>query len=912
MQKIKNAKKIVALNLVMIMLLAVLPFNVIAAITGGNFPLAMVFDNLLLNGGSQSFNVETPGEYTFRIRLNTPNFDTGGLFQVSTPAGIAIQPISTNRINVYTIDLTFDLEPGAHTIEWGAILPAATAAGLRLFQGRSAPQGFAVDVETVGNGNANPTWPWRWESDFNGFWPGEVVNITARPDVATGQRFDRWEIISGGVTVNTANSPNTSFVMPANAVSLRAVFEHDPSLPTVTAITNNPAWGGASASVWDGYASLSAFPSPGFAFVGWNVVSGNVTITPEPNFPHFATFPWPPIGNVLVEAVFREMVNPRTVTASANDPNRGNAWASPAIAEPGDEVWLGTSTFVWDEVNQTSINSGYEFDRWEVISPTGLTITYNAYGQGSFIMPNADVSVRAIFIDPATITPVTGVSIAGGNFNLTVGNTRTLTATVAPANATNRNVTWTSSNTSVATVTANGLVRAIAPGTATITARTAEGNFTNSVTVTVSGQQQQPPAGGNGGGNSGDHSGAATTTPSAPATTIPANIGADIAVRISRTQATLTLPTSVVNNIIRDANGVVSFNLSRLDNITTAVVPRAAWNRFADAGLGVELVLPDGILLFDADTSRSVARQVGNANISSTISTVNPASLSQVQRDLANTGDSVFRVSVNVGAHSITSFDGGISVTVPYSGPVPVRVLHVDVDGNATRLPVTVNSSSVTFITDQLSVFVVGYDAEVLAEVLAPIEAPSVAVPVIAPQAVNLNTASLWSHNYITRAFDLGIIPEHLQNQYTNPMTRAEFAALSVALFETAIGHEIPVSAGIFFEDTMDRNVLKAAQIGVVQGIGDNLFAPHDLLTREQAATMLTRLASALNMPLSTAYATFADTAQISHWAIEGVGQVQAAGIMTDIGDNLFSPLGSYTREQSIATMIRLLDYFQS
>jgi hypothetical protein len=60
-----------------------------------------------------------------------------------------------------------------------------------------------------------------------------------------------------------------------------------------------------------------------------------------------------------------------------------------------------------------------------------------------------------------------------------------LTATVTPANATNRNVTWTSSNTAAATVNASGLVTAVAPGTTTITARTAAGNHTASVTIRV-------------------------------------------------------------------------------------------------------------------------------------------------------------------------------------------------------------------------------------------------------------------------------------------------------------------------------------------------------------------------------------------------------------------------------------------
>ena len=65
------------------------------------------------------------------------------------------------------------------------------------------------------------------------------------------------------------------------------------------------------------------------------------------------------------------------------------------------------------------------------------------------------------------------------------GATTQLTATIEPSNATNKNVTWASSDTSVATVDANGLVTAVANGTATITVTTEEGGLTATATITV-------------------------------------------------------------------------------------------------------------------------------------------------------------------------------------------------------------------------------------------------------------------------------------------------------------------------------------------------------------------------------------------------------------------------------------------
>ena len=86
--------------------------------------------------------------------------------------------------------------------------------------------------------------------------------------------------------------------------------------------------------------------------------------------------------------------------------------------------------------------------------------------------------------DDATIA-VTSVLLNKTSTELVVGGTETLTATVNPSNATNKNVTWSSSNTSVATVDSDGKVTAVAPGSATITVKTADGNKTATCSVTV-------------------------------------------------------------------------------------------------------------------------------------------------------------------------------------------------------------------------------------------------------------------------------------------------------------------------------------------------------------------------------------------------------------------------------------------
>lgn len=79
----------------------------------------------------------------------------------------------------------------------------------------------------------------------------------------------------------------------------------------------------------------------------------------------------------------------------------------------------------------------------------------------------------------------TSISLNSSSKTLVVGKTTALTATISPSDATDKNVTWTTSNSSVATVSSSGIVTAKAAGTATITATTNSGNKKVTCTVTV-------------------------------------------------------------------------------------------------------------------------------------------------------------------------------------------------------------------------------------------------------------------------------------------------------------------------------------------------------------------------------------------------------------------------------------------
>ena len=85
----------------------------------------------------------------------------------------------------------------------------------------------------------------------------------------------------------------------------------------------------------------------------------------------------------------------------------------------------------------------------------------------------------------AKVVPVTGVDVKPWSVTIGANGTTKLTCTVAPSNATNRNVRWESDNPSVATVGSDGNVRAVSAGVAKVSAVTEDGGFRSGCTVTV-------------------------------------------------------------------------------------------------------------------------------------------------------------------------------------------------------------------------------------------------------------------------------------------------------------------------------------------------------------------------------------------------------------------------------------------
>jgi uncharacterized protein YjdB len=119
------------------------------------------------------------------------------------------------------------------------------------------------------------------------------------------------------------------------------------------------------------------------------------------------------------------------------------------------------------------------------VSTTGL-VTAVAPGTAAITLKTIDGGFQASCSVTSTAVSVTGISLSKSATSIELGSNETLVATVTPVNATNKNVTWQSADSSIASVDESGKVQAISLGSTIITVKTVDANKTASCSVTVS------------------------------------------------------------------------------------------------------------------------------------------------------------------------------------------------------------------------------------------------------------------------------------------------------------------------------------------------------------------------------------------------------------------------------------------
>ena len=172
---------------------------------------------------------------------------------------------------------------------------------------------------------------------------------------------------------------------------------------------------------------------------------------------------------------------------------------------------------------------------------------------------------------------------------------------------------------------------------------------------------------------------------------------------------------------------------------------------------------------------------------------------------------------------------------------------------------------------------------------------------------------SVWAVPEIQKAVSYGLTTDKVLKNYQGNITREEFAEMSVKLYEVLTGSAAqPVSPNPF-KDTNNPEILKANKLGIVTGITTDTFSSDSPATREQICLMLLRAIKAIEPGYvvdNSGIQAFADSKDISSWALEAVKQLNKLGVVNGVGGGKIGPKGNTTREQAIAMVKRVYEKF--
>lgn len=144
------------------------------------------------------------------------------------------------------------------------------------------------------------------------------------------------------------------------------------------------------------------------------------------------------------------------------------------------------ATITPDNATNKNVTWSSSDDAIATVDANGL-VTAIAAGEAIITVTTEDggLTAECVVTVERIVVPVISISLNKTTLSLTEGDTETLIASINPDNADNKNITWSSNDEAIATVSANGLITAIAAGEATITVTTEDGGFTAECIVTV-------------------------------------------------------------------------------------------------------------------------------------------------------------------------------------------------------------------------------------------------------------------------------------------------------------------------------------------------------------------------------------------------------------------------------------------
>ena len=531
--------------------------------------------------------------------------------------------------------------------------------------------------------------------------------------------------------------------------------------------------------------------------------------------------------------------------------------------------------------DSTENNGGIVFDKGTGTVYGDVTLREDlTIGEGESLKLDDGASLNAgshnVIVDGGTLTgdvtgtviyKVTDVSLDKTELTLTEGGSETLTATITPSNATNKNVTWSSSAENVATVDANGKVTAVSPGSATITVKTEDGSHTATCAVTVTAKTY--------------------------------SIFAD--------KSTLNFG-SITEGEERPAAQTVT--VKNTGNQTVTLVQPTA-NNFEICALSLTELEPNASASFTIQPKDNLSRgsyseqiAISNTNDEKVIITA-----TFTVKEPPYSGKYSYELTTSVGDHGSLTVDRyateGDEVTITVTPDEAYKLDDLSVTAGGKEVALTAGGDGTYTFTMPSA------DVKISATFAKDPDWTEPEEPATDVSDLFIDiAANAWYKDAVQYAYDSGLMTGVSAHEFAPEATTTR--AMIVSMLARLEGVESAESAGfndVAANDWYATAVNWAAASGITSGTGDGNFSPNTAITREQLAAILMNYAQYKGQDVSARATldTYNDATAISSWANDVMSWAVAEGLLTGVTNDQLQPQGNATRAQVAVILERFL-----
>lgn len=356
------------------------------------------------------------------------------------------------------------------------------------------------------------------------------------------------------------------------------------------------------------------------------------------------------------------------------------------------------------------------------------------------------------------------------------------------------------------------------------------------------------------------------------------------------------LSTDKANEIIdKSTEGKAIFDLSKVSGTNAVDLPKSALAAFDDAGLDVMIKLPAGTITLDNEAAASIIEQTTVSRLDIELKQVTVDSLNSTQKEAVKSSDIVLDINLVSNGKKITSFDGKLTVSVPYDGPKPVAVWYLNDEGELEKLNCTFVNGMVSFDLDHLSVYVVGQDSYTYVNPF-----------------VDVNKG-IWFYDSVRYVYENAL----MVGTSTDPMLFSPHDSTMRAMLMTILyrleGSPKVSSVNPFNDVASDKYytnaVIWAAENKIISGYGNGKFGPEDYITREQMAMILMNYAKFKGYDVSARanLSDYTDAINLTASGKEAMAWANAKGLI--VGNNsILDPTGNAERCQVAAILQRFIE----